>query len=123
LERGGNDDERTPQELLRAANADAVPDSSVLAAWGVSHVVATYPLTHERLTFLTEIDGAFVYRNLDFDAQVELNMLGWPQAGGPGLPDVEVVNQLNHITSIAALLAGLAFIGCVGLILWGRLRR
>jgi hypothetical protein len=123
LEPEGEDDERTPQELLRAANADALPDTSVLAEWGVSHVVATYPIAHERLTLVTELDGTFVYRNLDYDPQIELNTLGWPQVGWSGLPDVEMVVQLNQITIIAVLVAGLAFIGCVVLFILGVLRR
>ena len=123
LEPAGENDERTPQELLRVANQNAVPDTSVLAEWGVSHVVVTYPITHNRLSLLVELDGTFIYRNLDYDAQTELNSYGWPQAGWPGVPDADTVNQLNQITSLAALIAGLAFIGCAGLLIGGILRR
>lgn len=123
LEPTGEDDERTPQELLRVVNKDAVPDTMVLAEWDVSHVVATYPIEHDRLSLLTDLDGTFVYRNLDYDSQTDMNALGWPQAGWPGLPDLDTVSQLHQATSITALLAGLAFVGCIGLILWGKLRR
>jgi hypothetical protein len=123
LEPTGEDDERTPQELLRVVNKDAVPDTMVLAEWDVSHVVATYSIEHDRLSLLTDLDGTFVYRNLDYDSQTDMNALGWPQAGWPGLPDLDTVSQLHQATSITALLAGLAFVGCIGLILWGKLRR
>ena len=123
LQPAGEDDERTPQELLRIVNQNAVPDTTVLGEWGVSHVVATYPIVHERLTLLTELDGTFVYRNLDYDPQTELNALGWPQEGWPGLPDINIVSQLNQMTSTDALLAGLAFIGCIALWIWRGVRR
>lgn len=123
LEPSGEDDERTPQELLRTANVDAVPDTSLLASWGVSHVVATYPIENVHLTLLTDLNGTFVYRNSEYDPQIEMNALGWPQTGWPGLPDAETVNQLNRVTIIAALGAGLAFIGCVMLLLRRILRR
>ncbi len=123
LEPQGDDDERTPQELLRIVNRDAVPDTGVLAQWGVSHVVATYEIPHERLNLLSENEGTFIYRNLDYAPQAELSALGWPVAGWPDLPDIEVVNRLHQITGVAALLSGLAFIGCIGLIWWGKLRR
>jgi hypothetical protein len=123
LEPAGEDDERTPQELLRAANQIAVPDTSVLAEWGVSHVVATYSIEHDRLSLAAELDGTFIYRNLDYDPQTELNAFGWPQSGWPGLPDTDTVMRLNQMTSAAALVAGLAFIGCAVWFIWKLVRR
>jgi hypothetical protein len=117
------DDARSAEMLLRTANQDAVLDTEVLAEWGVSHVVATYPILHNHLELRSEVDGDYLYANLDADPPAELNGLGWPNAGWPGLPDEATVAQLNQQTTVAAGVASLSLIICMALLVWGIFRR
>jgi hypothetical protein len=85
------------------ANRDAVPDTAIMAEWDVSHVVATYPIEHERLEAGERIGDVYVYKNLD-----------WPGRGQPiSWPDADTVNWLNNLTVIAALMSGLSFVLCL----------
>jgi hypothetical protein len=51
---------------LSTANRDAAPDTGVLAVWDVSHVVAAYPIDHDRLEWVDTIDDVYVYTNLAY---------------------------------------------------------
>jgi hypothetical protein len=92
------------------ANRDAEPDTALLAAWDVSHVVAAYPLEGKRLELLDEIDGLYVYRNLDYAAPPTGDTLPRWSAAAPELPSTETVAQLNRLTVTAAGLAAVAFV-------------
>ncbi len=116
-------DERDPEALLLAANQGAVPDTEVLAQWHVSHVIATYPMLHERLALRAEVDQVFIYENLDYDAPPALDAYGWPQEGWAGLPDAGIVESLNQQTAAAALVSMVSFILCLSLAGWRMLRR
>ncbi|HLV37681.1 MAG TPA: hypothetical protein VKY59_21360, partial [Spirillospora sp.] len=116
-------DDRSPDERLRTANRDAAPDTAVLAEWGVSHVIATYPIEHERLLLAREVDGTFIYANLDFDPQTIFSESGWPLSGWPDLPDVATVADLNRMTAVSALIAGISFVLCVVFVFRGLLHR
>ncbi len=116
-------DDRTPDEMMLTANRDAILDTASLAEWAVSHVVTTYPLEYDRLELLSESSPYFVYRNLDYDPAVQLNEYGWPVSGGDILPDTATVGHLNQITGLSALVAGISFVLCTALLIWGVLRR
>jgi hypothetical protein len=45
------------------SNRNAQIDAARLAMWGVSHVVATYPIENTDLELVTQIDAAYIYRN------------------------------------------------------------
>jgi hypothetical protein len=92
---------------LSTANRDAIPDTTALAAWQVSHVVAPYPIEHSRLELHSEIDGVWIYRNLDYRLTLPREQVPrWAQA--EGLPDAETVARNNRITSLTQGLATLA---------------
>jgi hypothetical protein len=84
---------------LESANRDAVIDPDKLAAWGVSHVVAAFPIDHPDLTLVQAITTAqlsrgatvYIYRN----RRATLPASDWqrPQCGGSGDSCVDVVLQ------------------------------
>jgi hypothetical protein len=113
----------TPAERLRTANWEAVPDTHILAQWGVSHVVTTYSLSHPRLELYETVASYFIYRNMDYKANVLLSSWGWPVDGWPGLPDAAAVELLNRGTRLAALVSAVGLIGSLILLLWRLLRR
>lgn len=97
------------------------PDAAILAAWDVSHVLATTPLTHPQLTLHAEIEGVFIYRNAAYapgSAAID-PQTGWPVAW-PGLPSPAEVARLNRLNLTAAGVGAACFILCL-LLLW-RLR-
>ena len=50
---------------LALANRDAIPNTSILGRWGVTHVVAAYPLDAPNLEQVDVVDGVYVYANRD----------------------------------------------------------
>jgi len=112
-------DVQTDEDIL-TANRDAVPDTQILAEWGVSHVVATYPIQNERLRRVDLVDGVYVYANQDFTGLSNGNIPSWP-ADWPDLPPD--VNSLNQITALSAFVSGLSFFVCLGLLLWRKVRK
>lgn len=109
------DDGGDPDEALRLVNRDSTPDTGILAQWAVSHVVATYPITHERLSLAATIGDLFVYRNLDFAGD---QTTGWPD--WDGLPDEATIARLNQFTIMAALVSALGLVIC--LVAWRFMR-
>lgn len=114
-------DERSVDERLLTANQDVVPDTQTLAAWGVSHVLTTYPIADNRLELRANVDGYFVYANLDYEP-VTLNAWGWP-VDWPNLPDAATIASLNQQTLAAAVVAAISFLMTLAFVLWGIVRR
>jgi hypothetical protein len=115
------DDIQADDDIL-SANRDAVPNTLILAEWGVSHVVATYPIQHERLRRLDLIDGVYIYANQDFTRLLPEDIPSWP-SGWSDLPDSQTINSLNQITLLSAILSGLSFFACLGLLMWRKVRK
>jgi hypothetical protein len=115
-------DTRSVDELLREANQDAVPDTAILAAWDVSHVVTTYPMNHGRLELRAEVADYWVYANLDYDDELNIHAPSWPPAW-PNLPDEITVAHLNQLTGAAAFISSAVFAGWFVLFIRGLLRR
>lgn len=95
------------------ANREAVPDTEMLAAWDVSHVIAARPLEQARLSLLDEIvgqdGGVFVYRNLDYAAPPADDTL--PRWGAAAdLPSSATISYLNQLTAASAALAAVALV-------------
>ena len=95
-------------EALLEANRDAQPDTAALAEWAVSHVVATYPIDHERLSLYEQVGQYYIYRNLDYDGAAPT---GWTRLGFFGRL-VVISSQMPP----TLLLSALGFVIC--LILW-----
>lgn len=105
-----------PAADLTTANRDAVPDTAVLGAWGVTHVVSAYPLAVPLLEPVAVIDGVYVYANRDPALTTDLGALpAWPD-GWPGLPDRATVAALNRLTATAAIVSGAAFVALLALL-------
>ncbi len=115
------DDIQTDDDIL-TANQNAMPDTEILAGWGVDHVVATYPIQHEGLRRVDLIDGVYVYANQDFTSSLSESTPSWP-SDWPDLPDSQTVNSLNQMTLLSAILSGFSFFACLGLLMWGKVRK
>lgn len=84
---------------LSTVNQSAVPDTEMLAAWQVSHVVAPYPIEHLRLSLLAVSEDAYVYRNLDYRLTIPREQVPrWADADG--LPDAETIERNNQLTGL-----------------------
>lgn len=103
---------------LTTANRDAVPNTAVLGAWGVTHVVSAFPLDVPMLEQVDVVDGVYVYANRDPALTTDFGVPAWV-AGWAELPNPQTVDSLNRATSAASLVALLAF-GCVLLVLRGK---
>ncbi|MBW4436264.1 MAG: hypothetical protein KME04_03970 [Pleurocapsa minor GSE-CHR-MK-17-07R] len=55
------------------ANRDAVPDAEALAAGGVSHVIAAYPLDVAGLALAGQSDAVFIYANERYTGESRVN--------------------------------------------------
>lgn len=115
-------DDIRADEDIPSANRDAVPNTEILAEWGVDHVVATYPIQHDRLRRVDLVDGVYVYANQDFTPPPSENIPSWPP-NWPDLPDSQTVNGINQMTLLSAILSGLSFFACVGLLFWRKVRK
>lgn len=100
---------------LATANRDAVPDTEVLGKWGVTHVVAAYPLDAPMLEQVDKIDGVYVYTNRDPALATDFTTPAWV-AGWDGLPDPQTVADLNQVTQTAALISGAALVAILALL-------
>ncbi len=99
---------------LAKANQLAVPDTAVLAEWGVTHVVSAYPLTVPNLTQVDQADGVYIYANHDPALTTSFGSTpAWP-SGWSGLPDAAAVARLNQMTQTAALISGAVLIALLG---------
>jgi hypothetical protein len=95
---------------LSTANQYAQPDTQVLAAWQVSHVVAPYPIQHPRLQLIEQIDGILIYRNLDYALTLPRGDIPrWPSSWW-ALPSSALVTQFNDQTRVAYAIGGLAWL-------------
>lgn len=103
---------------LTTANRDAVPNTAVLGAWGVTHVVSAFPLDVPLLEQVDVVDGVYIYANRDPALTTDFGVPAWV-AGWAELPNPQTVDSLNRATSAASLVALLAF-GCVLLVLRGK---
>jgi hypothetical protein len=103
---------------IAMANRQATPNTEVLAAWEVSHVISAYPLEHERLQLVDTVNDIYIYANQDWTRSASLDSSpAWP-AGWPGLPDTATIEQLNQLTIIVALMSGITLILCVSILLF-----
>ncbi|MCC6612185.1 MAG: hypothetical protein IT320_01845 [Anaerolineae bacterium] len=98
---------------LREANRDAVPDTPLLGRWQVSHVVAPYPIDLPRLELVDQVDGVYVYRNLDYALEIDPEMIPRWVSDQQGLPDVATVQDINRTTGLVMATGGLAFAACI----------
>jgi hypothetical protein len=95
---------------LSTANQGADPNTSVLGQWGVTHVVSAVPLDLPTLQLVDQIEGVYLYANLDPALNVvfpESPAWVYDQAA---LPDRQTVTALNRWTAVAALVSGIAFV-------------
>ena len=101
---------------LATVNREAVPDTSVLSRWGVTHVVSAYPLDVPLLEPVGEIGRVHVYANRDPSLKRTSGEIpSWPE-GESGLPDAATVTQLNTWTLDATLVSGAALIALLALL-------
>jgi len=96
---------------LSAANREAVPDTRVLADWGVSHVAAPFPIAADSLILFSQVDGQFLYRNTDYQ---EATRTGRFPSGYADLPDEVTIEAFNRVTVAVALVSALALV-CAGI--------
>jgi hypothetical protein len=92
------------------ANRDAVIDTVSLGQWHVSHVVAPYQMDNPRLQLIEQINGNYIYANLDYIPSQALDAVpNWPDSW-PDLPDNTTVSRLNQITQLTYLISGLGWV-------------
>jgi hypothetical protein len=105
------------------ANRDAAINTHVLAEWDVSHVVAAYSITNDRLEFIDIVNGVSLYANLDYvpDMKAESDISGWPP-GWAGLPDDKIIQRLNDITLVSWVVSMAGFVICTGALIFIMLR-
>jgi hypothetical protein len=103
------------------ANRSAMPNTDLLAQWEVSHVASDYPIEHTRLELMDEIDGVFIYRNMDFTQVSPVESPPTWSDNGRGLPSRESVASLNQLTIVATVISGVSLLVCLLLLL--KLRR
>jgi hypothetical protein len=108
---GGGDD-------LRQVNRDAMPDTALLGAWQVSHVVAPYPIDHSRLQLAETIENVYIYRNLDYQLIVPRDRVPRWANDTEGLPNAETVIVINSATTAAQQIGLGAFFLFVIIGLW-----
>jgi hypothetical protein len=93
-------------------------DTSVLGQWGVTHVIADYPLNKASLSLLDVINGVYIYANRDPSLTIPpAELTHWPESW-PHLPNDTTIRQIeqqteyDHVVSWAGfgLLAVLAVI-------------
>jgi hypothetical protein len=104
------------------ANQGAVIDTAILAEWGVSHIVAAYPLDDERLQPVDVVNGVYIYANQDYTPRsISGAVPDWPLEW-LRLPDAQTVANLNQITLTAWLISGTSFLICLLVLIVGQLR-
>jgi hypothetical protein len=102
-------------EEITQANRDAIPNPQILADWGVSHIVAAYPIDHPQLALVDTVNDNYIYANQDFTTSPG-QFPAWP-SDWPDLPDADTVEQLNQLTVIAALVSATTFVFCLAVLL------
>jgi hypothetical protein len=111
------------------ANLGAVPDTTVLGRWGVTHVVAAYMLGVQNLQLVDEIPpsqagerSVYIYEKLDPALTTDFNGIPAWVDGWDDLPDGQMVTNLNQFTELAALISGVAWIVLIGFIILLKVR-
>lgn len=95
---------------IQYANRNAIIDTVRLGQWHVSHVVAAYPLENRRLQLVNEINGDFIYTNLDYVSSDSITTVpGWP-VGWPDLPDNATVSRLNQATTATYVISAIGWL-------------
>ena len=95
---------------VSTANQDAIMDTHILAEWNVSHIVAAYPITNDRLQWVDTVGDTYIYANLDYQPRTQVNTVpDWP-VGWPDLPDPSMVERFNQITLITWLVSTISFV-------------
>ena len=92
------------------ANRTAIPDTAVLGRWGVTHVVAAYPLNAAALELVDQVGGVYVYANRDPALTTAFDALPAWASGWQDLPAAATVAALNQLTLIAALVSGVTLL-------------
>lgn len=99
---------------LETANCSAAPDLNTLSQWGVSHIVSRCPLRALqalRVPFRV-VGSTYVYDNPAYASHANLNAVGWP-TDWVGLPDLSVVEALNHLTIGSTVFSSAALLVCL----------
>jgi len=106
---------------LSGVNQGAVPDSSALAAWGVTHVIAPYEIVQERLVQVDQVGDEIIYRIYGSHTTARDDIPNW---AGVQVPDSDTVSSLNEQTVNAQLFSLSAFAG-IGIfaVLWHMTRK
>ncbi len=97
------------------------PDTRLLAAWDVSHVVSVFPLESSRLEWVGTADKINIYRNLDFTAPPQSGIPAWPSDATPPL-DLDTLERLNRLTLISAGVSAISFVVVVFILVLSALR-
>jgi hypothetical protein len=105
-------DSQSPNDFSDA-NQSAVIDTAVLGAWGVSHVIAAYPIDHPHLALVEVFDEVYIYANTDSVRPLTGAVPDWA-AAWEGLPDAAEVQRLNDLTLMATWVSGVTFVVCAG---------
>jgi hypothetical protein len=107
------------------ANQNAMPDADLLGKWGVTHVIASFPIAAPDLDFVKQINDLYLYSNrrvdypvvawttpncatVDFSHAVAPDAIAylWPQVPGWNLPNTTLQ------TGIITIRAGVTTEGC-----------
>jgi hypothetical protein len=105
-------DSQSPNDFSDA-NQSAVIDTAVLGAWGVSHVIAAYPIAHPHLALVEVFDDVYIYANTDAVRPLTGAVPDWA-AEWEGLPDAAEVRHLNDLTLLTTWVSGVTFLVCTG---------
>lgn len=102
---------------LATANRDAVPNTTILGQWGVTHVVSAYPLNLPMLEKVDQIGDAIIYANTDTVLTADADAFpAWASNQQDLLPDAATVAALNQLTLTAALFSGAALLITLALV-------
>lgn len=112
---------------LTHANQSATLDTSALAAWKVSHVIAPYDLNQDGLTWLDTVDGIRIYRVDAYQQDEPHNpavSAAYPRwAERPDLPSATEIGRLNAATSGVHVVSWIGFTFSGLIAAWASLRQ
>jgi hypothetical protein len=105
---------------LSTANRDALPNTELLAAWGVSHIVAAYSIELEALAVVDVMPlqgrDVYIYRNLAYQPSDTVESA----SNAALLFDQPTLDRLNNLTVSSAVMSFVVFGACVVVLLvWG----
>jgi len=106
--------------LIAYANPSAVPNPTILAQWGVSHLIAANWIGVEGVSYVDTVGGVNIYRN---DVFFALNREHHLAPADDLLPTPAAIAHLNRWTLVSVWISGISFVGVGSALAWMSRRR